>query len=72
MMMFTLCRDIYLKKIERRVTEYRIEEITPFRDGKKLLVLDIDYTLFGNSFYYILVQSPVALLTVYDNVLIYL
>lgn len=47
--MFTSYRDIYLNKIEKRVAKYHIEEIAPFRDGKKLLVLDIDYTLFGDA-----------------------
>ncbi|EDV20099.1 uncharacterized protein TRIADDRAFT_51063 [Trichoplax adhaerens] len=41
-------REIYLKKIKRRVAEYSVEEINPFRNGKKLLVLDIDYTLFDH------------------------
>ncbi|XP_071948602.1 ubiquitin-like domain-containing CTD phosphatase 1 [Antedon mediterranea] len=41
-------REEFLKKIERRIREYKIEEISPPRPGKKLLVLDIDYTLFDH------------------------
>lgn len=40
-------RDEYLAKIQKRVDNYKIEELNAPRDGKKLLVLDIDYTLFG-------------------------
>jgi ubiquitin-like domain-containing CTD phosphatase 1 len=41
-------KDVYLAKIARRVKEYKIEIINPLRDNKKLLVLDIDYTLFDH------------------------
>ncbi|ODM95710.1 Ubiquitin-like domain-containing CTD phosphatase 1 [Orchesella cincta] len=41
-------REVYLNKIARRVKEYKIEVINPSRPGKKLLVLDIDYTLFDH------------------------
>jgi len=34
------------KKLERRIAEIEIRIINPLRDGKKLLVLDLDYTLF--------------------------
>jgi len=37
-----------LAKIAKRVSEYKIEEFNPPRKGKKLLVLDIDYTLFDH------------------------
>lgn len=40
--------EIYLAKIRRRVKEYKIEMINEPRPGKKLLVLDIDYTLFDH------------------------
>ena len=40
-------RDEYLAKIDRRVKEIKIEVLNPPRIGKKCLVLDIDYTLFG-------------------------
>ncbi|XP_017494217.1 PREDICTED: ubiquitin-like domain-containing CTD phosphatase 1 [Rhagoletis zephyria] len=39
---------VYLAKVQRRVREYKITEINPPREGKKLLVLDIDYTLFDH------------------------
>lgn len=38
----------YLSKVEKRVKTYNITEINPPREGKKLLVLDIDYTLFDH------------------------
>jgi ubiquitin-like domain-containing CTD phosphatase 1 len=41
-------RDVYLAKIKRRVDEYKVEVFNPPRPGKKLLVLDIDYTLFDH------------------------
>ena len=36
-----------MAKISRRIKGYKIEIINEPRPGKKLLVLDIDYTLFG-------------------------
>ncbi|XP_026537936.1 ubiquitin-like domain-containing CTD phosphatase 1, partial [Notechis scutatus] len=39
-------REENLLKISRRVKEYKIEILNPPREGKKLLVLDVDYTLF--------------------------
>ncbi|XP_060555467.1 ubiquitin-like domain-containing CTD phosphatase 1 [Ruditapes philippinarum] len=41
-------REEFLQKIEKRVKDYKIDIITEPRDGKKLLVLDIDYTLFDH------------------------
>ncbi|KAI0230348.1 Ubiquitin-like domain-containing CTD phosphatase 1 [Lamellibrachia satsuma] len=41
-------REEYLAKIERRVKDYVIDIISEPRPGKKLLVLDIDYTLFDH------------------------
>lgn len=41
-------REVYLTKINKRVREYEINELNPAREGKKLLVLDIDYTLFDH------------------------
>ena len=38
----------YLAKIEKRVRDLKIEVLNPPRAGKKLLVLDIDYTLFDH------------------------
>lgn len=37
-----------LAKIERRIKEYKVHILNPPRAGKKLLVLDIDYTLFDH------------------------
>jgi len=41
-------REEYLAKIQKRVDNYKIEELNAPREGKKLLVLDIDYTLFDH------------------------
>ncbi|KAJ6222405.1 hypothetical protein RDWZM_000950 [Blomia tropicalis] len=41
-------REEYLAKIERRVKEYKVTVFNEPREGKKLLVLDIDYTLFDH------------------------
>lgn len=41
-------KEVYLAKIRRRVKEYKIEMLNEPRPGKKLLVLDIDYTLFDH------------------------
>lgn len=41
-------KEVYLSKIRRRIKEYKFEIINPPREGKKLLVLDIDYTLFDH------------------------
>ncbi|CAJ0968362.1 unnamed protein product [Ranitomeya imitator] len=40
-------REENLAKISRRVKDYKVEVLNPPREGKKLLVLDVDYTLFG-------------------------
>lgn len=40
--------QIYLAKVEKRVRSYRIDELNPPRESKRLLVLDIDYTLFDH------------------------
>ncbi|XP_063125397.1 ubiquitin-like domain-containing CTD phosphatase 1 isoform X2 [Rattus norvegicus] len=34
-------------EVENRVKEYKVEVLNPPREGKKLLVLDVDYTLFA-------------------------
>lgn len=39
---------VYLAKVQRRVRDYKITELSPPREGKHLLVLDIDYTLFDH------------------------
>ncbi|XP_074640862.1 ubiquitin-like domain-containing CTD phosphatase 1 [Tubulanus polymorphus] len=41
-------REEFLSKIEKRVRDYKIDMINEPRPGKKLLVLDIDYTLFDH------------------------
>jgi len=41
-------REEYLAKIDKRVRDYEIKVISESRPGKKLLVLDIDYTLFDH------------------------
>lgn len=43
-------REEYLSKIERRIKDYKINVFNEPREGKRLLVLDIDYTLFGKIF----------------------
>lgn len=40
--------QIYLAKINKRVRDYKITILNEPREGKKLLVLDIDYTLFDH------------------------
>ena len=40
-------REENLAKIDRRVSDYKLEICNPPRAGKKLLVLDVDYTIFG-------------------------
>ncbi|CAL8078979.1 unnamed protein product [Orchesella dallaii] len=52
-------REVYLNKIARRVKEYRIHVINPPRPDKKLLVLDIDYTLFDHR---TTAETPVELM----------
>lgn len=42
-------QEIYLSKIEKRIREYEIKMLSEPRPGKKLLVLDIDYTLFDHN-----------------------
>lgn len=51
--LYLLFREEYLAKIERRIKEYKINVLNEPREGKKLLVLDIDYTLFGMYIIYI-------------------
>ena len=41
-------RPEYIAKVERRVRDYKVEVKNPLREGKRLLVLDIDYTLFDH------------------------
>ncbi|CAI9781769.1 unnamed protein product [Fraxinus pennsylvanica] len=40
--------EVNKQKLRRRIEQYKIELRNPCREGKKLLVLDIDYTLFDH------------------------
>uniref|UniRef100_A0A3P9NP54 Ubiquitin-like domain-containing CTD phosphatase 1 n=1 Tax=Poecilia reticulata TaxID=8081 RepID=A0A3P9NP54_POERE len=42
-------REENLAKIARRVKDYKVEELNSPREGKRLLVLDVDYTLFDHK-----------------------
>ena len=55
--MYLFIREEFLQKIERRVKEYKIEVINEPRPGKKLLVLDVDYTLFGKTIVILVVKG---------------
>uniref|UniRef100_A0A7N0TYQ4 protein-serine/threonine phosphatase n=1 Tax=Kalanchoe fedtschenkoi TaxID=63787 RepID=A0A7N0TYQ4_KALFE len=41
-------KDVNKQKLRRRAQQYKINLLNPCRAGKKLLVLDIDYTLFDH------------------------
>lgn len=41
-------QEVYLAKIEKRIKDYEIKMLNELRPNKKLLVLDIDYTLFDH------------------------
>ncbi|CAN1828973.1 Ubiquitin-like domain-containing CTD phosphatase [Linum perenne] len=41
-------KEVNKQKLKRRVDQYKIKLRNPCREGKKLLVLDIDYTLFDH------------------------
>lgn len=41
-------KEVNKQKLRRRANQYKIKLRTPCRKGKKLLVLDIDYTLFDH------------------------
>ncbi|GAB6025439.1 Ubiquitin-like domain-containing CTD phosphatase 1 [Chamberlinius hualienensis] len=41
-------REEFLAKVEKRIREYKINILSEVRVGKKLLVLDIDYTIFDH------------------------
>ena len=51
-------KEINLDKIAKRVRDYEVKVLNPSRENMKLLVLDIDYTLFDHrlvfSYYYVL------------------
>ncbi|CAB1353037.1 unnamed protein product [Coregonus sp. 'balchen'] len=46
---FDIEEEENLAKIARRVKDYKVEEMNPPREGKRLLVLDVDYTLFDHK-----------------------
>lgn len=46
-----------MQKVERRVKEYEIKVVNESRPGKKLLVLDVDYTFFGKLHYMTIMYS---------------
>ncbi|XP_044754415.1 ubiquitin-like domain-containing CTD phosphatase 1 [Coccinella septempunctata] len=41
-------QEVYLAKIEKRIKDYEVKILNDLRPDKKLLVLDIDYTLFDH------------------------
>ncbi|KAJ4965982.1 hypothetical protein NE237_017831 [Protea cynaroides] len=41
-------KEVNKQKLRRRIDQYKIKLLNPCREGKKLLVLDIDYTLFDH------------------------
>ncbi|XP_066141313.1 ubiquitin-like domain-containing CTD phosphatase 1 isoform X1 [Euwallacea fornicatus] len=41
-------QEIYLNKVSKRVKDYEVKILNELRPDKKLLVLDIDYTLFDH------------------------
>lgn len=41
-------KEVNKQKLRRRIDQYKIQLRSPCREGKKLLVLDIDYTLFDH------------------------
>ncbi|KAJ8755616.1 hypothetical protein K2173_022211 [Erythroxylum novogranatense] len=41
-------KEVNKQKLRRRIDQYKIEILNPCRKGNKLLVLDIDYTLFDH------------------------
>ncbi|CAA7027349.1 unnamed protein product [Microthlaspi erraticum] len=41
-------KEVNKQKLRRRIDQYKIKLVNPCRKGKKLLVLDIDYTLFDH------------------------
>jgi len=45
--LFIICREEYLAKVEKRIKTYDFQILNEPRPDKLLLVLDVDYTLFG-------------------------
>ncbi|XP_062517373.1 ubiquitin-like domain-containing CTD phosphatase 1 isoform X1 [Corticium candelabrum] len=61
-------RPEYLQKIEHRVKEYQVHVLNESRPGKKLLVLDVDYTLFGEKWMTTVLCSLLLLLFVRSQI----
>ncbi|PON46309.1 Ubiquitin domain containing protein [Parasponia andersonii] len=55
-------KEVNKQKLRRRIDQYKIELKNPCREGKKLLVLDIDYTLFDHRS---TAENPVELMRPY-------
>ncbi|BAB92447.1 CTD-like phosphatase domain-containing protein-like [Oryza sativa Japonica Group] len=55
-------KDVYKQKLKRRASQYKIKILNPCRKGKKLLVLDIDYTLFDHRS---AAENPIELMRPY-------
>ena len=53
-------KEIYLEKIAKRVRDYEVKILNPSRENKKLLVLDIDYTLFDHRYVSLLCPASLA------------
>ncbi|GAV61201.1 ubiquitin domain-containing protein/NIF domain-containing protein [Cephalotus follicularis] len=55
-------KEVNKQKLRRRIDQYKIKLRNPCREGKKLLVLDIDYTLFDHRS---TAESPLQLMRPY-------
>ncbi|KAK6136523.1 hypothetical protein DH2020_029759 [Rehmannia glutinosa] len=55
-------KEVNKQKLRRRIQQYKIQVRNPCRKGKKLLVLDIDYTLFDHRSS---AENPVELMRPY-------
>lgn len=55
-------KEVNKQKLRRRIEQYKIKQLNPCREGKKLLVLDIDYTLFDHRS---TAENPVELMRPY-------
>nr|VDC82905.1 unnamed protein product [Brassica rapa] len=52
-------KELNKQKLRRRVDQYKIKLVNPCRKGKKLLVLDIDYTLFDHRYSLCVIVSSI-------------
>ncbi|KAL5222454.1 hypothetical protein ABZP36_027167 [Zizania latifolia] len=55
-------KEVYKQKLKRRASQYKIKILNPCRKGKRLLVLDIDYTLFDHRS---AAENPIELMRPY-------